>query len=109
MEGGRSTEQEEIKRPARMRDQGGEGLDDTLGTTDGVDAGGVGAQVGAEQPQSQGDIEDPEGLGGASGSGGDPECHGGARVTEDEGGTGGREEPDGWRDEAELEEWSPVE
>ncbi len=30
-------------------------------------------------------------------------------MTEHEGGAGGREEPDGRRDEAELEEWSPVE
>ncbi len=31
--------------------------------------GGVGALDGAEQTESQGDIEAPEGLGGASGSG----------------------------------------
>ncbi len=67
-----------IQRPARMRpqgrveggrSQGGEGLEDTLGTTDGDGADGRGAQDGAEQMESQGDIEDPEGLGGASGSG----------------------------------------
>ncbi len=68
----------EIQRPARMaahggvdggRSHGGDGTADTRGPTDGDDAGGVGAQVGAEQPQSLGDTEDPEGLGGAGGSG----------------------------------------
>ncbi len=30
-------------------------------------------------------------------------------MTEDEGGAGGREDPEERRDEAELEEWSPME
>ncbi len=67
-----------IQRPARMRPQGeveggrrqgGEGPDNTLGTTDGDGADGRGAQDGAEQMESQGDTEDPEGQGGAEGSG----------------------------------------
>ncbi len=67
----------EIQRPARMRPQGrveggrshgGEGLDDTLGTTDGDGAEGKGAQDGAEQMESQGDTEDPEGRGGGGDS-----------------------------------------
>ncbi len=58
--------QVEIQKAARMgRSHGGVRAGDTRGPTDGDDAGGVGAQVGAEQ----GDIEDPEGLGGARGSG----------------------------------------
>ncbi len=85
VEGGRSQggarsrrRQVEMQRPARMathggvdggRSHGGDGAVDTRGPTDGDDAGGVGAQVGAEQPQSLGDTEDPESLGGAGGSG----------------------------------------
>ncbi len=47
---------------------------------------------------SQGDTEDPEGHGKADSSGdqivsGDPEGCGGARVTEDQGGAGGRGNP----------------
>ncbi len=89
----------EIQRPACMRPQGGvkggrchggEGLGDTLGMTDGDRANGRGAQDGAEQTESQGDMEDLEGQGGAEGSGDrgrgrDPEDRGGAGATEDEG------------------------
>lgn len=60
--------------------------------------GGKGAQGGDGEPQSLDDIEDLEGQGrrdgsGDRGTGGDPEGHSGARATEDQGGTGGREEP----------------
>ncbi len=77
---------------------------------------GVGALDGAEQTESQGDIEAPEGLGGASGSGdwgggGDPECRGGAGVTEDKGRAEGKEEPDRaggtewWGEDRGVESW----
>ncbi len=52
-----------------MRPQAGVEGGRTLGTTDGEGTDGRGAQDGAEQTESQGDIEDSEGLGRASGSG----------------------------------------
>ncbi|KAI2663088.1 Collagen alpha-5(VI) chain [Labeo rohita] len=68
-----------------------------MGPTDGDGSGGGRARGGDGEPMIQGDTEDPEGPGGAQGSGvrgggGDPEVHGGAGATEDQGCARGREE-----------------
>ncbi len=79
--------------PARMaahseadggRSHGGGKADDSRGMIDGGLAGGRGAQDKEGEPRSQGDGEDPEGQGGAVGSGDqgideDPEGRGGAK------------------------------
>lgn len=63
--------------------------------TDSGGAGDGGDRGRDREPMSQSNAEDPEGLGGADGSGdwvGDPERCGGARMTEDQGGAGGKDE-----------------
>ncbi len=79
------------------RSHGGGRADGSRGLTDVGRAGGGLARGGDGEPMSQGDAEDPEGQGGADGSGDrgrDPEGHSGAASTEDQGGAGGKEESD---------------
>ncbi|KAI2658806.1 Collagen alpha-5(VI) chain [Labeo rohita] len=79
------------------RSHGGGRADDTMGPTDGGGAGGGRARGRDRELMILGDTEDPEGPGGAQGSGdqgggGDPEVRGGAGATEDRGCACGREE-----------------
>ncbi len=68
-EPGRSPEQEEPSEEPQSSQESGIRAGDTRGPTDRDEASGVGAQVRDKQPQSQGDTEDPEGLGRAGSSG----------------------------------------
>ncbi len=76
-------------------DRGGGRANDSSGPTNSGVAGGPRGWEG--EPMSQVDTENPEGQGGADGSGnrgGDPEGSSGAGATEDQGGAGGKEETD---------------